>query len=481
MKIKNWLISSYIIVILAPIFVFILLYVWIQQYNKQIEMKDYINSINKFEKYDIILQNPELYTHPKDSYDLVFKEEKSNTKVTLYDIYGLRIYSSMNDNIYPMLNREQLYKDLYKINHGYRADTLKKPVFKDDKLVGFYEVTISRSNWVKGVNERTLIAMLLFILILLTVLVVTIKIINKKLNKPLDLLISSMSRFALGQDVKISYQSEDEIGNLISHFNNMKNEIMDKRKELEEQQKSKEYMIATISHDLKTPLTSIRAYTELLQSHNKNTKGERYVSTILNKCDYMNDMLEDLLMYTILTSDYNIDFVEVEGQEFFEMLTSEYEEICEKRGLKYVSQVNVEGMYKVGVNQMIRVMDNLITNAIKHSKEASVIHAGAFSDNFSLPGWLDDSYVEELDEFRKEGAILIVKNEGQKISEEDLKKIFERFYKSDNERSIMKKSGTGLGLSIVKLIIERHFGKIKILSSENKGTVIACWIKTMED
>src|SRR5699024_2106674 len=112
------------------------------------------------------------------------------------------------------------------------------------------------------------------------------------------------------------------------------------------QQKDKEYMIATLSHDLKTPLTSIRAYAEALEKEKGLTKEEyqSYNRVITEKATFMKEMLDDLLTYTLLQSpSYELDSVVVDGEEFFEMLLSDYERVCEQNKLSLHTSVHVSG------------------------------------------------------------------------------------------------------------------------------------------
>lgn len=340
-----------------------------------------------------------------------------------------------------------------------------------------------RSNIIKGVNDATIKAIIIFTLVFITVLLCMIKFMNKKFNNPIQMLIKAMKAFPLGEESSIDYKANDEIGELINHFNYMKGEIIEKNNEIEKEQKSKEYMIAAISHDLKTPLTSIRAYAELMNVQEE--KNNKYVKGILNKCDYMTNMLQDLLMYTILSSNYNMDFVDVEGEEFFEMLFSGYEELCKKNNINYLSEIKVNRNYKVDVKQMIRLVDNLVANAIRHTEKGKHIYIGAFSSQYELPNWVQGDDREKINSFRKSNTVIIVKNEGEEIPKEDIKRIIEPFYKGDRARNIdrkklgtgLEKGGTGLGLSIVKLIIEKHGGEINILSSKDRGTLMVCVLK----
>ncbi|RKJ23643.1 sensor histidine kinase, partial [Butyricicoccus sp. 1XD8-22] len=138
----------------------------------------------------------------------------------------------------------------------------------------------------------------------------------------------------------------------------------------EKEQREKEYMIATISHDLKTPLTSISAYAESLFSERELTIKERdeYRQIIMEKAQYMKQMIDDLLMYTLLQSpSYEMEFVEVEGNEFFDMLVSDYEPLCRKKKIRLNVSSNVIGNYQVNPKQLMRVCDNLMSNAISHT------------------------------------------------------------------------------------------------------------------
>lgn len=474
MKIKNWLILSYITVMLIPILTAVILFFWMESYNKQTEINDYVTNMRKFQKYEEVLNDENIFLHPPKKLNLIDEKDKSNTKIELYDKNGILVYSSNNETMSIPTSTEQLYKELYEIKHGFRADTFKKPIFSKGDLIGVYKITIMRTKIVKGVNDITLKALAIFITVFFLVLISMIKLMNKKFNNPILLLIAAMKDFAKGKETSIKYKSQDEIGELIKHFNNMKSELEQKNAEIEKEQKSKEYMIAAISHDLKTPLTAIRAYAELISSKDEES-STRHVSSILNKCDYMTNMLEDLLMYTVLSSNYAMNLVNVDGEEFFQMLFSGYNEVCSKNNIRFKTEIKVNGSFCVDVKQMIRVIDNLMSNAIRYTEEGKWIHMGVFSHEFNLPNWICQDEKQKLKEFAKEGAIILVKNEGEEISKEHIERIMEPFYKVDNSRN--KKVGTGLGLSIVKLIIDKHHGKMTILSSKETGTLIACFLK----
>src|SRR5699024_109723 len=127
-----------------------------------------------------------------------------------------------------------------------------------------------------------------FILLYLTV----IWFVNKKLNRRITRLMDEMSAFAKGEVIEEKVTGNDEIAELKQHFYSMRKQINETREIIAEEQKMKAYMITTISHDLKTPLTSIKAYTEMLKTEKNLSQHERdiYEQIIIDKTDFMKQM-----------------------------------------------------------------------------------------------------------------------------------------------------------------------------------------------
>lgn len=478
MKLKKWLSLSHLIVMLAPIITAALLFQFIIDYNKNNDLKDYLLIMSKFKVYEDKIQRPEIYnTNFLKDREFVTSKDKNSVLIELYTDAGEQIYTS-NESSILYTQKQELYSDLYKVVTGYKAYTLKKPVFEDNILIGFYKITIARNSYVEEVNNKTIIAIIGFVVVLIIIYVAIILLLNRRFNKPIKLLVEGMHNFATGDGNTVKYGNKDEIGEIITNFNIMKKDIEDKRKTIETEQKTKEYMISAISHDLKTPLTAVRAYSEAIINEKDSDieKIKNKASVILNKSDYMQKMIDDLLMYNLLTTDYKMNFVEVEGHELFEILFSGYEEDCEKNEIKLSTDISLQGKYKVDVNQMTRVVDNLMANALRYTPKKGNIYMGAFSmGDEKLIEWLTYKDIQELKIIKGEGFVLLIKNDGISISKEDKDKIFLPFYQCDDSRSKKASNGVGLGLSIVNLVIEKHGGEVRIFSEDN-STVFACWI-----
>ncbi|WP_226666493.1 sensor histidine kinase [Metabacillus litoralis] len=483
MKIKYWLMMSFLIVMLLPMITLYLLYISLSSYDEEQDVIEYMNVYNQTISIENTLQNPDLYNiQSKENYENLASLVSSKIKIVLYRYDGVILYSSVEDPATTMLyqtNLHALYQNLNEIQKKHRSYVIKKPSFLEGKLIGFYEITIAREQWVEGFNKRSIFLFTVVGVFFLSLYVTIVILLNRKLNKPLFILQNQMNAFAKGTNIDNSYKyKKDEIGDLFIHFDSMKKQIEETREELEKQQKEKEFIVAALSHDLKTPLTVVQAYTEALYHEQSLSAEEKidYRTILFEKLHYMRQMLDDLAIYASLQSTNNtIELIDVEGQEFFEMLLSSYDEPCAKKGLTLHVHQEIEGNYHVNVKQMMRIVDNLMTNAIRHTDSGQTIWLAAFSEETPVPNWVFAPFMNELDKWRQDGTIIVIQNEGEAIPDHLLHSVFEPFKQVEGARGLGGSSG--LGLSISKMLIEKHEGKIKLWSKKGYGTLVACWLK----
>jgi len=473
MKIKTWLLIMFFIVMIVPIGGAFGLYMWINAYYHDKSFAEYMEKWIELNHVKSILNDPKLYANNSD-----FQEVKVLTSdqlaITLYAKSGFVYYSSNPLNA-GFVSREIIWKNLYELQQKYNAFTYKEPVYQKGELVGIYEIQLVRKDWVKGVEKRSWLVIASIITLFLAIYTTVILLLNRKLNRPLQEFMQQMHAFGKGQHVETAIATrKDEIGELANTFLSMQSEIETARLHLKEEQQQKELMIASISHDLKTPLTSIQAYAESLQNPLLSTQiQEEYRAVILTKAVDMKEMLEDLLMYTLLQStNYEVSLVQVEGQEYFDMAISEYEPLCQSKGFSLRTLCDVEGAYAVHPSQMQRVIDNLMSNAIHFGTSGTTIGLAAIS-NRKLD-WGFDFVNAALCE--KNGMYLIVQNSGAGVCEQEINQLFEPLYQSDYARTKTGQRGTGLGLSIAKQIIEKHGGTINMVSQQGVGTAVLCWL-----
>ncbi|WP_433957237.1 sensor histidine kinase [Cytobacillus horneckiae] len=482
MKIKTWLILSYFIVMALPIVALYIFYISLNKYDERQDLLEFMNLSSIEAEIGMQLDEPGLYhIQPLDNYTFIQELVDDNRKITLYREDGVVLYSSLSNSDWLNNNGVQrVYQNLNEIQKNHRTISIKRTVHDNDQLAGIYEISLSRDEWLEGVHNRTLVIGLLFGSTFLFIYLMVVILLNRKLNRPLKLLRSEMTAFANGKEGsdKRLRQSNDELGELINHFEGMKAQIIKGNAELNRQQKEKEYIVASLSHDLKTPLTVIRAYSEALQGKRKLTikEEQEYTEILFEKLDYMKEMIDNLSVYTSLeASTEQHDFVQVDGEEYFEMMLAGYDEPCAKKGIGLSIIQDVHGEYLLQPLQMMRVMDNLMSNAIRYTPKGKKIWIAVISSSKRLPNWVFDPMLDEVEGWRKGGTIVILQNEGDAIFHDDLIRIFEPFVQLEANRG--KGGSAGLGLSIAEKIVLLHGGKIRIWSKQDYGTLVAFWLK----
>ncbi|WP_077617237.1 HAMP domain-containing sensor histidine kinase [Bacillus sinesaloumensis] len=483
MKIKLWLMVSFFIVMLLPVVALYFLYVSISELDDKQALLEYIEMTKKMEEIEPKLLDPNLYRlGPKEQYNSVQSLANESIKITLYRSDGVVVYSSIPDpSSYGFFseNIEQVYRDLNDLQKNSRTFSLKKQVMNDGEVIGVFEISIAREEWIEGLTDRYIYLAVVFGIFFILLYIVVVIQLNRKLNRPLSHLQAQMTAFANGEKLeKQIRESNDEIGELIKHFQKMKSQIEQTQEELAVQQKEKEFIVAALSHDLKTPLTVIRAYTEALQKDEYLSVQEKneYKEILFEKLEYMKQMLDDLTMYTALqSSEQQTVLVEVDGEEYFDMLLSGYEEPCNRKEISLTVTQSVKESYMVDPKQMVRIVDNIMSNAIRHTERGDRIWLAALSSDTKLPEWMFREFHEVVDIWRRKGTIILIQNEGNGIANEQLDRVFQPFYQAEGARN--NGGSSGLGLSISKMLMEQQRGKIDIWSAENKGTLLACWLE----
>ena len=214
----------------------------------------------------------------------------------------------------------------------------------------------------------------------------------------------------------------------------------------------KKEFFANASHELKTPITSIRGFAELISSGLINDKDKiiEYSTTIKREAIRMDTMVEEILKLSSL-EDLDENEMPLEKLNVAEIIKEAVEvldyKLYEK---KIITNVDVHDVYIESVHEdILRVFTNLIENGIKYNKDNGKIYIS----------------LRKV----KNKAVITIKDTGIGIKEEDLPHIFERFYRVDKSRN-RKVEGTGLGLSIVKRIVMKYKGEISVKSTYNVGT-----------
>lgn len=276
---------------------------------------------------------------------------------------------------------------------------------------------------------------------------------------PLDRLKKAAQTMTAGNlNVSVTAESDDEIGELCTAFEEMRIKLRSQIEQNMQYEKDSKELISNISHDLKTPMTSIKGYVEGLMDGVADTpeKQQRYIRTIYNKVNDMNSLIEELFLYAKLDSNaVTYQFVKVNLSDYFEDCVEEIRLDLEAQNIDfgYFNYVSKDTVIIADPEQLKRVINNIIGNSIKYASPDRKPYIGI-------------RLMEEAEFVKVE-----IEDNGKGIAKKEVPYIFDRSYRTDASRN-SSMGGSGLGLSIARKIIEEHGGKIWANSTENVGTTI---------
>ncbi|TCZ78477.1 HAMP domain-containing histidine kinase [Paenibacillus albiflavus] len=256
---------------------------------------------------------------------------------------------------------------------------------------------------------------------------------------------------------RIPISRTDELGKVAANINAMAEKMEIQIQKERQIEKSKMDLITGVSHDLRTPLTSIIGYLELLINRvcQNEQEQERFIDIIYKKSLQLKNLIDDLFEYTRLTnSEAKFETDQVDIQELLTQILAEYQPFAKELGVTVETCLTIKTLpISMDPEKIRRAVDNLLMNALKFSVKPGVVRVS-------------------MDE-RFPSVIIKIENEGTPISMEQEGLLFERFYKADLSRAAQSiQNGSGLGLSIAKNIIERHGGTLNLVHSAGYYTFI---------
>ena len=273
---------------------------------------------------------------------------------------------------------------------------------------------------------------------------VLVRINLKNIFRPIEQINEATKKVALGEyDIELETKREDEIGELTNNFNKMTRGL----KSTENLQKE---FINNVSHEIKTPVSSIEGFAKFLKDKNlTDEERDEYANIIIEEAKRLENLTGKILKLSKLNNQEIItNKQEIEVAEQIRKAISLLEPKWSKKDIKI--NVSLEEKIFLGDEDLIfQVWVNIIDNAIKFSNEG---------ENIDIKVYEKDSNIN-----------VEIKDHGIGMKEEELEKVYDRFYQIDRSHS---KEGSGLGLAIVKRIVELSEGKIEIKSKENKGTTV---------
>ncbi|WP_110113215.1 sensor histidine kinase [Bacillus sp. CGMCC 1.16541] len=383
----------------------------------------------------------------------------SEAEVMIFnDPRELSMYTIFDDDYQAVISeeeRKQLLKGQHLIKQGYEEKFERNiigvitPLLdnKDGHLAGVVYLYLPLPSIYEVFNKATPIligtGLIVFALLFL---------IGDWLTKSLVYPIRKMKQFSqavAAEDfsARVDVTNKDEFGQLANAFNQM-------AYTLEESSEQKKEFLANVAHELRTPLSYVKGYSEILEQELVDSEQERkeYLSLIRRESERMNRLVKDLL-----------DLAQLEGNDqplfkqplvFAQLLEDTVHSFslkAKEKNISISSSFDHELIVNADPNRLQQLFYNLLQNALRYTNEGGNIHI----------------------ELKKERDMIVasVRDDGIGISKEDLVYIGERFYRADKART-REKGGTGLGMAIVKQIVERHEGTLHIESELGTGTTV---------
>lgn len=256
-------------------------------------------------------------------------------------------------------------------------------------------------------------------------------------------------------DHRIPFRLKGRTQHVVTSVNALVDSAVQSMNDERQIEKSKDELITNVSHDLRTPLTSIIGYLRLIEDKQYHSEEDilKYSHIAYEKAKQMKNMVEDLFEYTkVQQHGAPVNFMPVDLGQLLEQVCASFELEGENRGIEVSSQTTPTPLVIDGDPEKLgRVFSNLVANGIKYGHGASYIRLDAIQHG--------------------DQVTVTVANDGERIPADSLSHLFERFYRVEASRS-KATGGTGLGLAIVKSVVDLHHGNVEVQSNDSQTAFI---------
>lgn len=255
---------------------------------------------------------------------------------------------------------------------------------------------------------------------------------------------------------RIPFQLKGQMQRVVASVNALVDSTIKAMEDEREIERSKDELITNVSHDIRTPLTSIIGYLGLIEDKQYRSEEDilKYTHTAYLKSKQMKSLVDDLFEYTkVRQTDAPLQVQSLELNAMLEQIGASFELEANKKGME-INTILPDSPVKIEADpeKLARVFNNLITNALKYGSDGKNIYLQLIK--------VDEKEIE-----------IRISNDGEPIPEKSLRQVFDRFYRVESSRS-KETGGTGLGLAIAQSIIELHHGYIYVESNKNLTSFI---------
>ena len=425
--------------------------------NKEKYNEDEINAIPNYRKDDTYLNIYDYYSENGESYKLIIAESYYSEGVISNSLKSTsKWFKVLDKNLNVILESDNApakknytEKEIIYMR-GYYNNGLFIEKYQYINNDGIKRTAIIKSrelytnSFFKKMNILTKIDFVVFGIAYIILVVIFVFVLRSKFYEPLEKLNKAMELLAEGKRKKpIDYSGPREFVDICDRFNIMVSKLEDSENQRKKLMNDKERMMADISHDLKTPITSIQGYAKALSDGIiADEDKDKYIKIIYEKSKKLTELINIFHEYSKLEHpDFNLIFEKVDLSEYLRAyIALKYEDIVES-GFNIEVDIPEEEMeIKIDKVQLQRVFDNILGNSIKHNEKGTNIYVSLKEKN--------DIYE------------IIIADDGKGISKDIANNIFEAFTVGDESRN--SKQGSGLGLAIAKTIVDLHGGTIEL-------------------
>lgn len=268
-------------------------------------------------------------------------------------------------------------------------------------------------------------------------------------------------------DFTVKCSGTDEMSELCNAFEDMRIRLQNNAKDKLQDEAEQKALISNIAHDLKTPITAIKGYSEGILDGVADTpeKQEKYIKTIYNKANDMNNLINELTLYSkIDTNKIPYNFQKLNVSRYFRDCVEELGMDLENQHIRlnFTNYVDEDVMIIADPEQLGRIINNIVSNSVKYMKA-------------NVPSCIN-ILIKDVGDFVQ----IEIADNGKGIATKDLPYVFDRFFRADESRNSAA-GGSGIGLSIVRKIVEDHGGKIWVTSKEDEGTTMYFVMRKYEE
>lgn len=374
--------------------------------------------------------------------------------------------SSTNSTLQQINLRTALHYDLYHAKVDKDTYKIAFPVVdvNTQAQVGNSIFTIPASTVFVQSNHTVSLTLFVVMISMALILCILLLLLRNKLKKhiiqPIHQLRDYSEAILKGNyEKQATYERMDEIGEVYAMFDQMRMEIMHHSLRRDEQEQAQKELISNISHEIKTPLTTLKTYIEAIREGvcTDMSSVMEYVEVMHNNTDKMTRLTDDLLLHALKElGQISVTLTEQYSEDVLLTILQPIGHYVRTTGVNFIEPQNIPNvLFHVDAHRLEQVIANIISNSLKHTSAGDSIRVNTEIEQGQLKITIADT--------------------GKGILPQDMPFVFDRYFKG-KINSTHRNEGTGLGLSICKHIIEAHHGSISFRSVHGQGTVFYCYI-----